>query len=139
MQKKNLVKTAVVAGLVFIVAYALAAELIVDTVGYVGSGTKTIVDKYAVKVKSLVEPVNNGDKFILTGVEIKVNATLPAGTDIFVNVLGSSGVLTKGQKTLTSDVPKNTPIKIDLSHAAVDVKDVTGYSVAIAEGITNFP
>ena len=141
MQRKNVAKIAVVAGLLFMLTYALAAELGLET-GFVGSSTADVSGSYNVKIKSVVTRGFLG-KFTVSAVELKVDDDLSAGTEIYVNVLDDSDVVMgTGQITLTSDVAKNGKITVTLtpvSGTIIDPAAVASYQVSIVTPVSDFP
>jgi len=142
MQRKNVAKIAVVAGLLFMLTYALAAELGLET-GFVGSSTADVSGSYNVKIKSVVTRGFLG-KFTVSAVELKADKALPAGTEIYVNVLDNVGdVIGTGQITLSSEVPKNGKITVTITPAdgamIVPPAAVESYQVSIVTSVSDFP
>ena len=142
MQRKNIVKTAVVAGLLFVLTYALAAELGLET-GFVGSSTADVSGSYNVKIKSVVDRVTADKQFTVSSVQLKADKTLTAGTEIYVNVLDATdAVIGTGQITLSSDVAKNGVITVTItpvSGSTINPAAVASYSVSIVTPVSDFP
>lgn len=141
MQKKNVAKIAIVAGLLFMLTYALAAELGLE-VGFVGSSTADVSGSYNMKIKSVVDRTP-AKLLTVSAVELKVDRPLTAGTEIYINVLDDSNVVIgSGQITLTNDVAKNGKITVTLtpvSGAIVDPAAVASYQASIVTPVSDFP
>jgi len=143
MQRKNVAKIAVVAGLLFMLTYALAAELGLET-GFVGSSTADVSGSYNVKIKSVVDRTTTDKMFTVSSVELKADKALPAGTEIYVNVLDATDVVIgTGQITLTSEVPKNGKITVTITPVSgstiVAPAAVGSYQVSIVTSVSDFP
>ncbi|MEM2130689.1 MAG: hypothetical protein QXZ70_08845 [Candidatus Bathyarchaeia archaeon] len=134
MQKKNLAKTAIVAGLLFILAYALAAQLTISEVGFVGSGTKDVSGSYEVKLKAVPTRVTGTKDVYVNAIEIKCATDLPEGSKIFITILGASGAyLGSADTELTDDLTANHKLSISVTPAnTIRPDQIQSYEVSIA-------
>jgi len=117
--RSRLVKTAVVAALIFVVTYALAATMEITGVGVLGGGEAEVTSPANVDSVKWVFSAPGGERRKVVGVSLSFDGNLNAGTTIYVELLDSSEtVISEGSETLTSDLLADDSTVVDVSPSA---------------------
>lgn len=130
--RNRLVKTAVVAALIFGVTYALAATMDITGVGFLGGGEAAVTSPADVdKVKWVFSPPPPPGRRRVVGVSLSFDGDLSAGTTIYVELLdGSEEVISEGSEILDSDLPAADSTVVDVD-PSVFPKDIAKIAVTV--------
>lgn len=105
-------RTFIIAAALFLFLYALAAQMNISGVWYLGGGEAPIVAPANVTKVSF----NFDTDGLVDSVTLQFDNNLVAGTEIYVNLRNETGeVISSGSSTLGADLAANTDTTIDVN------------------------
>jgi hypothetical protein len=123
-------KLAVIAASIFAVTYAFATTMNITGVGFLAGGEVGVVSPANVNnVDWILARV--GNRWMVVGTNLSFDGNLTTGTTIYVELYDKSGtVISSGSQILTSELPANTFILVNVS-PNVRANDIDSISVTI--------
>ena len=128
------VQVMLAAALIFVVVYASASEVDISQLGFVGGSIKSVPNGYQVKTKLVIE--RSADKEIcVSGIELKFNREVAAGSSIYINLLEKNGGVIAYADYTTSTQNKEYTIPLTPTNATskINPQNVASITVTLTE------
>ncbi|MEM1514749.1 MAG: hypothetical protein QXT26_05500 [Thermoproteota archaeon] len=77
-----------------------------------------------------------GNRWIVTGVQLTFDRNLPSGTTIYIDLLNSNNeIKASGSETLESDLPSWNPVTISINTSSpVRANEIARIAISVVEG-----